>query len=48
MLLGMPLVPIVVVREANWTVAERHLFFCVSVFMAYWGAGMVETIKIIN
>jgi len=37
LLLLSPTVPIVLHHAAGWTLAERHLLFCLPFFMAYWG-----------
>lgn len=42
LLLAMPTVPILLAKRSGWTLAERHLLFCLPPFMAYWGASVVE------
>ena len=40
--------PPVMAKLAGWTLAERHMFFALPVFFAYWGAGLVEFAEIIK
>jgi 4-amino-4-deoxy-L-arabinose transferase-like glycosyltransferase len=37
-LVGLPLVPMVIVYVLDLSLAERHLHFCLPVFVSYWGA----------
>lgn len=42
LLIGLPTVPVLLARHLGWTLANRHLAFCLPLFMAYWGAGCAE------
>ncbi len=42
LLLGLPTVPILIVWAFGFTLAERHLWFTLPLFMACWGAGCIE------
>jgi uncharacterized membrane protein len=44
LLLGLPTVSIAVAKLAGWTLAERHLYYCLPLFFPYWGAGMTEAV----
>ena len=48
LLLVLPWAPIVIAKLAQWTLAERHLAFCVPLFMVYWGASVVEVWRLVR
>ena len=45
LLLAMPGLPIIIAYARNYTLAERHLLFCIPLFMAYWGAAVTSVIS---
>ncbi|MEN6627603.1 MAG: glycosyltransferase family 39 protein [Candidatus Sumerlaeia bacterium] len=42
LMIGLPAMPVAVAYFADFSLAERHINFGVPLFMAYWGASVVE------
>lgn len=45
LMIGMPTLPVLVAYCCDFTLAERHINFGMSLFMCYWGAAVIETGK---
>jgi hypothetical protein len=48
LMIGMPTLPVLVALLCDFTLAERHINFGISLFMAYWGAAVNETALVVR